>query len=41
MGNYKGILFVAAPKDNNKLVFPLAIGISDKENNNSWAWLMG
>lgn len=37
---YKGILFIAASNDGNEQVFSLAVGISDKENNNSWTWFM-
>lgn len=35
-GSYKGVMFVAATKDENEQIFPLAVGIGDKENDNSW-----
>ncbi|XP_057790698.1 protein FAR1-RELATED SEQUENCE 5-like [Salvia miltiorrhiza] len=37
-GKYKGIMFVAATKDGNEQIFPLVVGIGDKENDNSWTW---
>lgn len=39
-GRYKGIMFVAATKDANEQIFPLAFGIGDKENDNSWTWFL-
>ncbi|XP_057770812.1 uncharacterized protein LOC130990604 [Salvia miltiorrhiza] len=37
-GKYKGVMFVAVTKDGNEQVFPLAVGLGDKENDMSWSW---
>lgn len=37
-GKYKGVMFVAVTMDGNDQVFPLAVGIGDKENDSSWTW---
>ncbi|XP_057784957.1 uncharacterized protein LOC131002492 [Salvia miltiorrhiza] len=37
-GKYKGVMFVAVTKDGNEQVFPLAVGLGDKENDSSWSW---
>ncbi|XP_057808684.1 uncharacterized protein LOC131023157 [Salvia miltiorrhiza] len=37
-GKYKGVMFVAVTKDGNEQVFPLAVGLGDKENDRSWCW---
>ncbi|KAK3212231.1 hypothetical protein Dsin_016937 [Dipteronia sinensis] len=39
-GSYKGVVFAAACKDENNKIFPLAFGISDKENEESWTWFL-
>ncbi|CAA7017279.1 unnamed protein product [Microthlaspi erraticum] len=39
-GKYGGTLLVAAGQDANFQVFPLAFGIVDAENNESWGWFM-
>ncbi|KAK2659253.1 hypothetical protein Ddye_005786 [Dipteronia dyeriana] len=39
-GSYKGVIFVAACKDGNNKIFPLAFGIGDKENEESWTWFL-
>ncbi|KAL6557645.1 hypothetical protein OROMI_017995 [Orobanche minor] len=39
-GKYKGIMFIAATKDGNKQIVPLAFGIGDKENDLSWTWFL-
>ena len=39
-GKFCGILFVAACKDGNDQIFPLAFGIGDNENDDLWAWFM-
>ena len=33
-----GTLLTACTKDGNDNIFPLAFGITDSENNNSWEW---
>ncbi|KAL6347010.1 hypothetical protein AAG906_012261 [Vitis piasezkii] len=35
---YLGTLFVAASKDGNNQIYPLAFGIGDLENDASWEW---
>ncbi|XP_057785422.1 uncharacterized protein LOC131002948 [Salvia miltiorrhiza] len=37
---YKGVMFVAVTKDGNEQVFPLAVGLGDKENDSSWLWFL-
>lgn len=37
-GKYRGVMFVASTKDGNEQIFPLAVGIGDKENDSSWTW---
>lgn len=37
-GKYRGVMFVDAMKDENEQIFPLAVGIGDNENDNSWIW---
>ncbi|KAL8520399.1 hypothetical protein ACS0TY_011066 [Phlomoides rotata] len=39
-GKYKGVVFVAVTQDCNHQVFPLATGIGDVENNESWTWFL-
>ncbi|XP_057803635.1 uncharacterized protein LOC131018968 [Salvia miltiorrhiza] len=39
-GKYKGVMFVAVTKDGNEQVFPLAVGLGDKENDSSWLWFL-
>lgn len=39
-GKYKGVMFVAATKDGNEQIVPLAFGIGDKENDLSWTWFL-
>ncbi|KAL6551278.1 hypothetical protein OROMI_021766 [Orobanche minor] len=39
-GKYKGIMFIAATKDANEQIVPLAFGIGDKENDSSWTWFL-
>ncbi|XVF50727.1 hypothetical protein PTKIN_Ptkin04bG0125900 [Pterospermum kingtungense] len=39
-GKYKGTMFVAASKDGDEHVFPLAFGIGDKKSDNSWTWFL-
>ena len=35
-GKYKGVLFVAAAKDSNKQIYPLAFGFADGETVGAW-----
>ncbi|XP_013639420.1 PREDICTED: uncharacterized protein LOC106344623 [Brassica oleracea var. oleracea] len=37
---YKGILLVATAVDGNSNLYPLAFGVVDSENENSWEWLV-
>ncbi|KAH6757743.1 hypothetical protein C2S51_038651 [Perilla frutescens var. frutescens] len=39
-GKYKGIMFVAATKDGNEQIYPLVVGIGDKENDVAWIWFL-
>ena len=39
-GKYRGSMFVAAAKDGNNQIYPLAFGIMDSENDQSWCWFM-
>ncbi|KAL6518212.1 hypothetical protein OROMI_033913 [Orobanche minor] len=39
-GKYNGIMFVAATKDANEQIFPLAIGFGAKECDESWIWFL-
>ncbi|KAL6544984.1 hypothetical protein OROHE_009891 [Orobanche hederae] len=39
-GKYKGVMFIAATKDANEQIIPLAFGIGDKENDSSWTWFL-
>lgn len=39
-GKTKGVLFVAVTKDGNEQCFPLAVGISHIENDESWIWFL-
>ncbi|KAL6513482.1 hypothetical protein OROGR_020968 [Orobanche gracilis] len=39
-GKYNGIMFVAATKDANEHIFPLAFGFSAKEGDESWIWFL-
>ncbi|XP_057803379.1 uncharacterized protein LOC131018682 [Salvia miltiorrhiza] len=39
-GKYKGVMFVVVTKDGNEQVFPLAVGLGDKENDSSWLWFL-
>ena len=34
-GRMKGVLFVAATKDGNEQIYPLAFGVADSENDNA------
>ncbi|XP_060179191.1 uncharacterized protein LOC132609299 [Lycium barbarum] len=35
---YRGVLMIAVAKDGNNCIFPLAFGIADSENNESYRW---
>ncbi|XP_060182165.1 uncharacterized protein LOC132611814 [Lycium barbarum] len=35
---YQGVLMIAVAKDGNNSIFPLAFGIADSENNESYRW---
>ena len=35
-GKYRGILFVAAAKDGNEQIYPLAFGFTDRETVGAW-----
>ncbi|XP_060202735.1 protein FAR1-RELATED SEQUENCE 4-like [Lycium barbarum] len=35
---YRGVLMIAVAKDGNNNIFPLAFGIADSENNESYRW---
>ncbi|XP_016484967.2 uncharacterized protein LOC107805439 [Nicotiana tabacum] len=35
---YKGVLLVAVTKDTNNQIFPIAFGVADSENNESYEW---
>ncbi|RVX01783.1 hypothetical protein CK203_024437 [Vitis vinifera] len=37
---YLGTLFIAACKDGNNQIYPLAFGIGDSENDASWEWFL-
>ena len=37
---YLGTLFIAASKDGNNQIYPLAFGIGDLENDTSWEWFL-
>ncbi|RVW50000.1 hypothetical protein CK203_082263 [Vitis vinifera] len=37
---YLGTLFIAACKDGNNQIYPLAFGIGDSENDASWDWFL-
>ena len=37
---YLGTLFIATCKDVNNQIYPLAFGIGDSENDNSWEWFL-
>lgn len=37
-GKYRGIMFVAATMDGNEQLFPLDVGLGDKESDESWIW---
>ncbi|KAL6584380.1 hypothetical protein OROMI_003669 [Orobanche minor] len=39
-GKYNGIMFVAAIKDANEQIFPLAFGFGAKECDESWIWFL-
>ncbi|KAL6578553.1 hypothetical protein OROMI_008769 [Orobanche minor] len=39
-GKYNGIMFVAATKDANEQIFPLAFGFGAKECDESWIWFL-
>ncbi|KAL6564603.1 hypothetical protein OROMI_016053 [Orobanche minor] len=39
-GKYNGIMFVAATKDANEQIFPLAFGFGAKECDKSWIWFL-
>ncbi|XP_059313182.1 uncharacterized protein LOC132064275 [Lycium ferocissimum] len=38
---YRGVLMIAVAKDGNNGIFPLAFGIADCENNESYGWFFG
>nr|XP_016506833.1 PREDICTED: uncharacterized protein LOC107824553 [Nicotiana tabacum] len=35
---YRGVLMISVSKDTNNQIFPLAFGIAESENNNSYEW---
>jgi len=37
-GSYKGTLLTALAQDGNFQIFPLAFGVVDTENDESWRW---
>ncbi|KAM3326074.1 hypothetical protein P3S67_001200 [Capsicum chacoense] len=37
---YRGVLMIVVSKDGNNNIFPLAFGISDSENNESYNWFL-
>ena len=37
---YLWTLFIAACKDGNNQIYPLAFGIGDSENDASWEWFL-
>lgn len=37
-GRYKGCLVAASGQDGNMQIYPLAFGVVDNENENSWVW---
>ena len=39
-GKFRGVLFVAATKDSNEQIYPIAFGVDDKENDRSWSWFL-
>ena len=39
-GLYRGTMFVATCLDGNNQLYPLAIGVMDSENNDTWEWFM-
>ena len=39
-GKFRGVLFVAAAKDGNEQIYPIAFGVGDKENDRSWSWFL-
>ena len=39
-GKFRGVLFVAAAKDGNEQIYPIAFEVGDKENDRSWSWFL-
>ena len=39
-GKYRGVLFVAAAKDGNEQIYPLAFGFADGETVGAWTWFL-
>ena len=39
-GPYKGVLLVATAQDDNSKCYPIAWGIVDSENEDSWTWFL-
>ena len=39
-GSYKGVLLVATAQDDNSKCYPIAWGIVDFENGDSWTWFL-
>ncbi|XP_048622712.1 uncharacterized protein LOC125591866 [Brassica napus] len=37
---YKGVLLVATAADGNSNLYPIAFGVVDSENNDSWGWFL-
>ena len=37
---YRGVLFVAAAKDGNEQIYPLAFGFADGESVGAWTWFL-
>ncbi|XP_038713386.1 uncharacterized protein LOC120007256 [Tripterygium wilfordii] len=37
-GKYLGTLFIASALDGNNHIYPIAFGVGDSENNESWIW---
>lgn len=39
-GRYGGSLLTACTQDANNVIYILAFGVGDSENNDSWIWLL-
>ena len=37
---FQGVLFVAAVKDGNEQIYPIAFRVGDKKNDKSWSWFL-